>query len=118
MSMQERGLEMGRMVGQSEEYQALKRAQDRLQGAKELATQLRRLQELAEALDRAMERGETPSEADRTAYEQVLSQVQGDPVYQGMVVAQANFDKLMVRVNEHILDGIRKGVASPIITLS
>jgi hypothetical protein len=34
-----------------------------------------------------------------------------------MVAAQANFDKLMVRVNEYILDGIRKGAASPIITL-
>jgi cell fate (sporulation/competence/biofilm development) regulator YlbF (YheA/YmcA/DUF963 family) len=110
--------DLGRQIGQTEEYKALKRAQDRLQGARELAAQLRRLQELAEALERTMERGETPSEADRTAYEQVLSQVQADPVYQGMVAAQANFDKLMVRVNEHILDGIRKGAASPIITLS
>jgi len=114
----QRAEELGRHIGQTEEYKALKRAQERLQDAKELAAQLRRLQELAEALERAMERGETPSEGDRTAYEQALSQVQGDPVYQGMVVAQANFDKLMVRVNEHILDGIRKGAASPIITLS
>ncbi len=109
--------DLGRQIGQTEEYKALKRAQDRLQGAKELATQLHRLQELAETLERALEQSETPSEMDRTAYEQVLAQVQGDPVYQGMVVAQANFDKLMVRVNEHILDGIRKGAASPIITL-
>lgn len=109
--------ELGRQIGQTEEYKALKRAQDRLQGAQELAAQLRRLQELAEALDRATERGETPTEAERAGYEQVLNQVQADPVYQGMVAAQANFDKLMVRVNEHILDGIRKGAASPIITL-
>ena len=113
----QRAEDLGRHIGQTEEYQALNRAQDRLQGAKELAAQLRRLQELAEGLERAMERGETPSEQDRAAYEQALSQVQGDSVYQGMVVAQANFDKLMVRVNEHILDGIRKGAASPIITL-
>lgn len=109
--------DLGRQIGQTEEYKALKRAQDRLQGAKELAAQLRRLQELAEVLERAVEEGHTPSEADRAAYEQALAQVQGDPVYQGMVAAQANFDKLMVRVNEHILDGIRKGAASPIITL-
>ena len=109
--------DLGRQIGQTEEYKALKRAQDRLQGAKELASQLRRLQELAEGLERAMEEGRTPPEADRSAYEQVLTQVQGDPVYQAMVAAQANFDKLMVRVNEHILDGIRKGAASPIITL-
>lgn len=114
----QRAEDLGRHIGQTEEYKALRRAQERLQEAKELAAQLRRLQELAEALERAMERGETPPEGDRAAYEQSLSQVQGDPVYQGMVVAQANFDKLMVRVNEHILDGIRKGAASPIITLS
>ena len=64
-----------------------------------------------------MERGEAPSEESRTAYEQALNQVQGDPVYQSMVAAQSNFDKLMVRVNQYILDGIRKGAASPIITL-
>lgn len=109
--------ELGRHIGQTEEYKALKRAQERLQEARDLAARLRRLQGLAEQLDRAMERGEPPSEADRTAYEETLGQVQGDPVYQGMVAAQANFDKLMVRVNEHILDGIRKGAASPIITL-
>lgn len=113
----EKAEELGRQIGQTDEYKALKRAQDRLQEARDLAAQLRRLQGLAEQMDRAMERGETPSEEDRTAYEQFLSQVQGDPVYQGMVAAQANFDKLMVRVNEHILDGIRKGAASPIITL-
>jgi hypothetical protein len=34
-----------------------------------------------------------------------------------MVVAQENFDKVMARVNEWILEGIRSGAASPIITL-
>jgi hypothetical protein len=34
------------------------------------------------------------------------------------VAAQSNFDKLMVRVNEQIMEGIRRGSASPIITLS
>ena len=113
----EKAEELGRHIGQTEEYKALKRAQDRLQEARELEAQLRRLQGLAEQLDQAMERGETPSEEARASYEQALIQVQGDPVYQSMVAAQSNFDKLMVRVNQHILDGIRKGAASPIITL-
>jgi hypothetical protein len=34
------------------------------------------------------------------------------------VAAQANFEKLMARVNERIYEGIQKGAASPIITLS
>jgi hypothetical protein len=34
------------------------------------------------------------------------------------VAAQANFEKLMARINERIYDGIKKGAASPIIQLS
>ena len=34
------------------------------------------------------------------------------------VAAQENFDKLMLRVNQWIMDGMKKGSASPIITLS
>jgi cell fate (sporulation/competence/biofilm development) regulator YlbF (YheA/YmcA/DUF963 family) len=109
--------DLGRQIGQTEEYKALKRAQDRLQEARELAGKLRRLQELAQRLDQLVDGGGDPSEEDRAQYEQLLSQIQGDPIYQAMVAAQANFDKLMVRVNEHILDGIRKGAASSIITL-
>jgi cell fate (sporulation/competence/biofilm development) regulator YlbF (YheA/YmcA/DUF963 family) len=115
--IQQKAEDLGRQIGQTEEYKALKRAQERLQEARELAAQLRRLQEMAHRLDEAMDRGEAPSDEDRLAYEQLLGQIQGDPVYQGLVAAQANFDKLMVRVNEQILDGMRKGAASPIITL-
>jgi hypothetical protein len=43
--------------------------------------------------------------------------VQGHRVYQAVAVAQENFDKLMMRANEWILDGIKKGAQSPIITL-
>jgi len=37
--------------------------------------------------------------------------------YQRAIAAQDNFDKLMLRVNEWISEGIRKGAASSIITL-
>jgi hypothetical protein len=48
----------------------------------------------------------------------LLGQVQVNPTYQRLVVAQENFDKVMANVNEWILQGIEKGAASPIITLS
>ena len=115
--IQQKAEDLGRQIGQTEEYKALRRAQERLQETRELAGQLRRLQEMAHRLDESMDRGEIPSEEDRNGYEQLLGQIQGDSVYQGLVAAQANFDKLMVRVNEQILDGMRKGAASPIITL-
>jgi len=50
-------------------------------------------------------------------YDTALQSVQGNPVYQQMVAAQANFEKLMARINARIYEGIKKGAASPIITL-
>jgi hypothetical protein len=47
----------------------------------------------------------------------LLGQVQGQSVYQRLVVAQENFDKIMGKVNDWIVDGIERGAASPIITL-
>jgi hypothetical protein len=48
----------------------------------------------------------------------LLGQVQGKMVYQSVVASQENFEKVMARVNEWILDGIKKGATSSIITLA
>jgi hypothetical protein len=48
----------------------------------------------------------------------MLEKIQAQPAYQRAVSAQENFDKLMLRVNQWIMDGMKKGAASPIITLS
>jgi hypothetical protein len=47
----------------------------------------------------------------------LLGQVQSQAAYQRLVAAQENFDKLMARVNDWIVDGIEKGATSSIITL-
>lgn len=114
----EKAQELGRLIGQSDEYKALKRAQEHLREAVELSERLRRLESLARDLERAAARGEEPAETAVRAYDELLSTIQADPVYQSVVAAQVNFDKLMLRVNEHIMVGIKKGAASPIITLS
>jgi hypothetical protein len=44
--------------------------------------------------------------------------VQTKMVYQSVVASQENFEKVMARVNEWILDGIKKGATSSIITLA
>jgi hypothetical protein len=49
--------------------------------------------------------------------DELLQKVQVQAPYQRLIAAQENFDKLMGRVNEWILDGIEKGAASPIIML-
>ena len=49
--------------------------------------------------------------------DQLLGTIQSKPIYQAAVTSQENFDKIMARVNNWILDGIKRGAASPIITL-
>ena len=109
--------DLGRLIGQSDEYGALKRAQTRVEGADELRARMQELRKMAHKLEEQAERGTPPAEADVAGYDQLLSNIQADPLYQTVVSAQSNFDKLMLKVNEHILDGIEKGASSPIITL-
>jgi cell fate (sporulation/competence/biofilm development) regulator YlbF (YheA/YmcA/DUF963 family) len=114
----ERAADLGRLVGQSEEYQALKRSNDRLmqeQPLRESLEQLRRLQiQVAEGLDR----GHEPTAEQQQQIDSLVSQVQSHAAYQSVVAAQANFDKLMMKVNDWILDGMKKGSESRIITLA
>jgi cell fate (sporulation/competence/biofilm development) regulator YlbF (YheA/YmcA/DUF963 family) len=113
----EKAQELGRLIGQSPEYGALKRAQARVSDSPDLKDQLERLRQMATTLERKAEEGTQPSEGEVAAYDQLLGTIQADPAYQGVVSAQSNFDKLMLRVNDQILEGIAKGAASPIITL-
>ena len=61
---------------------------------------------------------EPPSAETQDQLDRLMGTVQTSPLYQGIVVAQANFDKLMGRVNEQILGGIKLGAESRIITLT
>jgi cell fate (sporulation/competence/biofilm development) regulator YlbF (YheA/YmcA/DUF963 family) len=113
----ERALDLGRLVGQSEEYQALKRANDRLMAEAELRASLEKLHHLQLAVAEQMERGQQVTEEQQREIETLSSRLQSHPAYQGVVAAQANFDKLMYRINEKILEGMKKGADSRIITL-
>ena len=64
-----------------------------------------------------LQRGERPTEEMEKQLDALLSQVQGQPVYQRLVSAQENFDKTMGKVNDWIVDGIERGATSSIITL-
>lgn len=113
----EKARELGRLIGQSDEYGALKRAQARVAESPELKNRLEELRRMATVLEQKAEQGQHPSEAEVGAYDQLLSAIQTDSLYQSVIAAQANFDKLMLKVNDQILEGIAKGAASPIITL-
>ena len=113
----DRAIDLGRMVGQSDEYQALKRANDRLMEETELRTALERLRTLQLTVAEGLDRGVEPSPEQQKEIDGLVGKVQVHPAYQQVVAAQTNFDKLMMKVNEWILDGIKQGATSRIITL-
>jgi cell fate (sporulation/competence/biofilm development) regulator YlbF (YheA/YmcA/DUF963 family) len=109
--------ELGRMIGQSPEYQAVKRANDALGQDTAAVTLLKQMEQLRIDAQQMIQRGERPTEQMEKDLDALLGQVQGQTVYQRLVSAQENFDKLMARVNDWIVDGIEKGATSSIITL-
>ena len=115
--IEEKGRELGRHIGQSREYQELKRANDALAQDQEAVKLLKQMEALRGDAQRMIERGQRPTPDMEKQLDDLLSRVQVQPVYQRLLSAQENFDKLMQRVNELILEGIEKGAASPIIML-
>ena len=115
--IEERARDVGRLLGQSKEYQELKRANDALGQEQAAVALLKQMEELRTQAQRMLSRGERPTPEMEQQLDSLLQQVQVQPAYQRLIAAQENFDKLMQRVNEWILDGIEKGAASPIIML-
>ena len=109
--------ELGRMIGQSSEYQAVKRANDALGQDSAAVALLKQMEELRMNAQLMIQRGERPTEEMEKDLDALLGQVQSQAAYQRLVAAQENFDKLMARVNDWIVDGIEKGATSSIITL-
>jgi cell fate (sporulation/competence/biofilm development) regulator YlbF (YheA/YmcA/DUF963 family) len=114
----EKAKDLGRLIGQSSEYQALKRANDALGEDRETVALLQQMEQLRTDAQRMMQRGERPTEEMEQKLDTLLGQIQSKTAYQRLVAAQENFDKVMQRVNDLILEGIERGAASPIITLS
>ena len=109
--------ELGRLIGQASEYQALRRAEQSLRDDIEAQKRLEIISRLTREFDQMMAQGQTPEEAKAQEYETTLREFEMSPVGQLYLVARANVDKLMTRVNQMIADGMEKGVSSGIITL-
>lgn len=114
-AMWEKAREVGRQLAQTDEYRALKRANDRLSEDREAVTRMNRLAELQDDLTLALRRGTEPPQEQQEEYERLVDEIQANSVYQALVAAQNNFDRLMMRVNEEIARGIEAGAQSRII---
>ena len=109
--------ELGRHIGQSSEYQALRRAESSLREDKETVAKLDQIQSLARQVDQAIAQGQMPDQPTAEAYENAVRDLETRTVGQAYVVARSNFEKLMARVNQQISEGMEKGATSSIITL-
>jgi cell fate (sporulation/competence/biofilm development) regulator YlbF (YheA/YmcA/DUF963 family) len=115
--LEEKSKELGRIIGQSPEYQAVKRANEGLHGDGHAVGLIRQMEQIRRDAQAMIERGQEPTAEMEQQLDGVMMQLQGNASYQRVVVAQENFDKVMMRVNEWIMEGIRKGATSSIITL-
>lgn len=110
--------ELGRLIGQSEEYKLVKRANDALSSDSEAVALLREMENLRREAQTMLARGEEPTEDMEQQLDERLMKVQANSAYQRVAASQENLDKVMRRVNEWITEGIVKGAESSIITLA
>ena len=115
--LSERAVELGRLIGQSPEYLAVKRTNESLSADAAAMALLEKMEQLRRDAQKIMERGESPSPEMEQELDRLLGQVQTNPTYQRVMVANENFDKVMQRVNVWIVEGIERGAVSSIITL-
>ena len=116
-ALEQKARELGRLIGQSAEYQALKRSNESLTGDRDAVTILQRMEELRQTAQRMIDQGQEPTPEMERELDELLSKVQGSMNYQRAVSSQENFDKIMLQVNAWIAEGIRSGATSSIITL-
>jgi cell fate (sporulation/competence/biofilm development) regulator YlbF (YheA/YmcA/DUF963 family) len=116
--LEEKAKELGRIIGQSPEYQAVKKSSEALNSDREAVSVLQEMEKIRQDAQKMIQRGEQPTVEMEQKLDDLLMQVQGNPVYQRAISAQENFDKVMYQVNNWIMDGMKKGATSSIITLS
>lgn len=116
--MLEKARDLGRVLGQTNEYKTLQRAREQVSDDREMTELLNRLGELERELSAALQRGEKPSDEKREEYEELVSKLQSSSMYQSLVAAQSNFDKIVQRVNEAMGEGMESGAQSRIILSS
>jgi len=106
---------LGQSLARTDEYQTLKRAIEASGDDRDLAKLQGEIQELEHKMESQLRGGAQPTEEQANEYEAFYSRLQANSSYQRLVAAQANFDKVVTRVNDTIHKGIQKGAASRII---
>lgn len=107
--------ELGEALGRTDEYQALKRASTSVDDERELVELRNKIESVESEILAFLRSGKEPGDDLREKYDGLLQELQVRPGYQRLVSAQANFDKLLQKVNDTISTGIHEGSKSRII---
>ena len=113
--MMEMAKDLGKVLAQTEEYQTLKHTVSGTADDRELAELRTELEDLEGQIEAALRGGNEPTEELKAGYEAAVGRLQASATYQRLVSAQANFDKVLLKVNHTIQQGITEGAESRII---
>jgi len=111
----ERAAEVGRLISQTPEYAYLRSAMRDIDGDEQARARLDSIREIQERVIGFLEREEETPEDLRAELGRLSEEMQTSTRYQALISAQANFDKLMERVNLSIAQGVKTGEQSRII---
>lgn len=114
-TIQERAREIGRLISRTPEYEALKRANERLGEDREAVTIMNRLADLEGEITAFLRSGREPGAEIQEEYAKLAEDIQQRTIYQSVVAAQSNFERVMTSINEEIARGIEAGEQSRII---
>jgi cell fate (sporulation/competence/biofilm development) regulator YlbF (YheA/YmcA/DUF963 family) len=109
--------ELGRLIGQTPEYKALRRAETSLRDDQDAQGKVELIQRLARQMDELVAQGQMPDQTTAETYEKSVRELEVSPTGQAYAVSRANFEKVMIKVNQLIAQGMEKGATSNIITL-
>ena len=107
--------DLGQALARTDEYQALKRAVDGTNDDRELAEMRSTLEQLEGRIEASLRAGQEPEDSVKEEYEQAVMRLQANSTYQRLVAAQSNFDKVLMKVNQTIQEGIASGAESRIV---
>jgi len=110
--------ELGGALARTDEYQALRKAAEAIDADRDLVELRNRLQALEGSMEASLRAGQEPDEDSQQAYRETAEELQAKTAFQRFVAAQANFDKVMYKVNETMARGLQDGAQSRIILSS
>lgn len=110
--------DLGGALARTDEYQALRRAAQAADDDREIVELKGTLEGLEGRIRTVLRGGGEPDEEVAREYEEAVSKLQANATYQRLVAAQANFEKVVQKVNDTIQKGLEEGADSRIILSS